>query len=214
MEKGKRYAIVGPSGSGKTTLLNIIGQLYEISDGELLLDQKNVTNGSELLDYIAYVHQEPFIFHDTLQNNLTLFQKYDQQVLKQAIEFSGLAPLLKSEGFHKICAEDGTNLSGGEKQRISIARAYLRKAALILLDESASALDVEMGQAVEENLLKLKDQTLVFVTHKLKEKFLLQMDRSFFLEDGKITEEGTYQQLLSNQKRFYHFMTGKTNESG
>ncbi|MDR1522097.1 MAG: ABC transporter ATP-binding protein/permease [Streptococcaceae bacterium] len=203
IEKGKKYAIVGPSGSGKSTLLNSISQLISPTSGEILVDGhlKNLRKN------ISYINQDPFLFKDSIINNITLYQNYSSEEINRALEFSDLSSRLNPKDLEELCLENGANFSGGEKQRIAIARAYLSNRPIMLLDEFTSAIDSELGQRIEKRILKLKNKTLIFVTHKLHKNFLLTMNEIFFMEQGKIIEKGKFKDLYRKNGRFYeHFL--------
>ena len=203
-EKNKSYAIVGPSGSGKTTLVNLLlckdnnytGNIYynTTEAREISLDS--------LYEISAFVEQNVFVFDDSIINNITMYSRVDEQLLKEVIVKSGLANLIEEKGNDYRCGENGCNLSGGEKQRISIARALVKKAQLLLLDEATSALDNETASSITNNLLEIDNVTKIMITHRLDEEILNKFDEIIVMKNGKIVEAGTYKELISNNSVF------------
>lgn len=201
-EKGKKYAIVGHSGSGKTTLLNIIGQLLDDYSGSILYNGKDVKSEHYIKYDVAFVHQDTFIFSETLEKNITLLQNYSDATIEYAISFSELEEKSKKLG-NTIVKEKGVELSGGEKQRIAIARSVVRNAPIVLMDEVTSALDYKTGKEITEKLLLDHEKTLIFVTHDLRKSFLHSMDQIICVKDGRVIESGTYIDLYNKQGFFY-----------
>lgn len=204
-EKGKSYAIVGLSGSGKSTLLSLLAGYYLNYTGSIQYDQTEVRDISEksLYQLISIVQQESFIFDDTLEQNIKLFKEWSESEIKDATEGACLQQLIESRGYDLKCGENGRELSGGEKQRISIARALLKKSKVLLLDEATSALDVSTSAKIEENLSKLKDTIRIVITHKLDEDLLRKYDEIVMLQEGRIVESGKYDDLLNRKGYFY-----------
>lgn len=203
-EKGKKYAVVGESGSGKTTLLKVISQFLEIDNGEFILN--NQIRGKSLKslhNLLSFIHQDTFIFVDTLLENIRLYQNCSEGELKTAIHQSLLKDKISEVGLEYKCEDNGQNLSGGEKQRISTARALLRDSELFLLDEVTSSLDMETSEKLEKNLLSMEAKTMIFVTHKLSEEFLSNIDCIICMKDGQILEKGTVEELIRAKGYFY-----------
>ncbi len=202
--KNKSYLIVGSSGSGKTTLLNLLaGRNYNYS-GIIKYDEQELKNLSidSLYEQASYIEQNVFVFDDTIENNITMFTKFDEEVLKKVIIEAGLEKLIKEKGLEYTCGENGCNLSGGEKQRIAIARGLLKKAKIMFLDEITSALDNEMSNEVINNILDLKKITKIMITHKLEEAILQRFDQIIVMKNGKIVETGTFEELMEINKIF------------
>ncbi len=196
---GKKYAIVGKSGSGKSTLLKILAGYYRDYTGSVDVD--GVMNQSCSLSLIS---QNIFLFDDTVRNNITLYREYPADALDEAIRMAGLKETIDhlEEGLDTKVEENGSRFSGGEKQRIAIARALLNSKSLLLLDEATSSLDNECAREIEESILSLKNITCIAVTHKLYSGALQKYDKIFVMNDGKIVEQGTFQELMEKSGTF------------
>ena len=204
-QKGKSYAIVGLSGSGKSTLLSLLAGYYFNYTGSIKYDQTEVRDISEksLYQLISIVQQESFIFDDTLEQNVKLFKEWSESEIKEATEGACLQQLIELRGYDLKCGENGRELSGGEKQRISIARALLKKSKVLLLDEATSALDVSTSTKIEDNLSNLKETIRIVITHKLDESLLRTYDEIVMLQEGRIVESGLYDDLMNKKGYFY-----------
>lgn len=209
-EAGKSYAIVGGSGSGKSTLLNLLmgafGSSYEGSvqiDGRELRD----TDPDSLYDLFSLIGQNVFLFDDTLRSNVTMFAPCPEEEVRRAVERSGLSGLVAERGLDMPCGENGGNLSGGEKQRVSIARSLLRGTPVLLLDEATAALDNATAFAVTREILDLKGLTRLVVTHRLEKALLTRYDEIIALRDGRVWERGTFAELMSRPGYFYSLYT-------
>ena len=203
-EKNKSYAIVGPSGSGKTTLLNLlIGKLNNYQ-GSIKYDNKELNSISQdsLYEIISFIEQSVFVFDDTIINNITMFSNVDEQLLNEVIIKSGLDALINEKGLNYKCGENGCNLSGGEKQRIAIARGLIKKSQIMFLDEITSALDNETSNTITNNVLQLNDITKIMITHRLEESVLRNFDKIIVMKNGRIHEQGTYDELINNNNLF------------
>lgn len=195
-EKGKKYVIVGDSGSGKSTLLKIILNYYPIQNGKV-----------NQIDYhhVSVIHQESHIFNDTLRNNLSLGMEMEDSQLKKCLEFVGLEDF----DLDQIVNEDGGNISGGQLQRISIARAMAHLKEVLLCDEITSSLDNTIARKIEHNIIDLKDETILYVTHKLYEDTLTRFDQIVMMRNGSILECGTFKELMDKKEAFYHLFTNQ-----
>lgn len=204
----KKYAIVGTSGSGKSTLLQAITGFIRDYQGQILINQEDVEalNEEELVHFFSYIHQSTFIFKDTLENNLTLYQDYPGDRIEQAIIDARLEALIERlpSKLQYMCDEEGSNLSGGEKQRISIARALLRDTAVLILDEGTASLDNETAARIEHTLLGIEDKTVIVVTHKLEQTFLRGFDQILCMNQGEIVEQGSFDELMNHRRFFYN----------
>ena len=203
-EKNKSYAIVGTSGSGKTTLINLLLGKYNNYSGDIYYNNADLKNISldSLFEIASFVEQNVFVFDDSIINNITMYSNIDEELLKEAINKSGLAKLIDEKGPDYRCGENGCNLSGGEKQRISIARALVKKSQLLLLDEATSALDNETSSSITNNLLRINNTTKIMITHRLDEEILNQFDEIVVMKNGQIVEFGTYKELLNKNGIF------------
>ena len=136
-----------------------------------------------------------------------MFQEFSKEEVDRVIDMAGLRELIKEKGEDYLCGENGSGLSGGEKQRISIARALLRKTKMLLVDEATAALDAETSNRVIKAILALKDMTRVIVTHDLDAGTLEKYDSILTLKNGKIIENGTFEELMKNKGYFYSLYT-------
>ena len=203
-EKNRSYAIVGPSGSGKTTLVNLLLGKYNSYSGSIIYNDtelKEITIDS-LFEVSSFVEQNVFVFDDSIINNITMYSNVDEQLLDESIKKSGLSKLIEEKGKDYRCGENGCNLSGGEKQRISIARALVKKAQLLLLDEATSALDNETSQSITNNLLGIDNTIKIMITHRLDEELLKKFDEIIVMKNGEIVENGSYDELIKNNSTF------------
>lgn len=204
-EAGKKYAIVGPSGSGKTTLFNLLSKYSDDYNGEILFDgiELRELSYSSILNIISIIHQNVFVFNDTIYNNITLYKKIPDEKFNSVIQQSGLSSFLGLHGKDYLCGANGINLSGGEKQRISIARALLRGTPILLMDEATSALDKKNSHEITSSVLKMSDVTALIITHRLEESLLKKYDGIFVLNHGHLAEFGTFNQLMENKGLLY-----------
>ncbi len=208
-ELGKKYAIVGASGSGKSTLLNLLMASYQNYDGTILYDDTELReiSSSNLYEIESIIHQNVFVFNATIKDNITMFRDFPEEQINEAIRLSGLSALIKEKGAEYLCGENGSGLSGGEKQRISIARSLLKKSQVLLVDEATAALDAETAYQVSSSILGLKDVTSIVVTHVLDEGLLKQYDSIIALKNGSIVEMGTFDELIAEKGYFYSLFT-------
>lgn len=207
IEKGKKYAIVGHSGSGKSTLLKLLLNYYTEYSGEIRVDDINILQIDPecLFSLISMIHQNVFLFDTTIKENIALYQPYIEAQMKQAIECSGLSEFIHSlEGQENTqIGEAGSRLSGGEKQRIAIARALVRNTPILLLDEATAALDNTLAYSIEKSILNLQDATALVITHKLSPELLKQYDSILVMRKGELVEQGSFQALIDRKQYFY-----------
>ena len=178
IDKNKKYAIVGESGSGKSTLIKLLMRYYNDYEGSILLDNNDLKNiySSDLYKNMSMIQQNVFMFDDSIKENIRLYSNHTDDDIINACERSGLTKLIDKlpEGINSLVGENGNKLSGGEKQRIAIARALINNTQILILDESTSALDNETAYNLEHSLLNLDDLTLITVTHKLIKGILIK----------------------------------------
>ncbi len=207
VEKGEKCAIVGGSGSGKSTLLLLLLRFYDSYTGEITIDGQKVTdiNYNSLYNLISTIQQNVFMFDDTIENNIILYNNYDSKVINDVISKSGLRKLVDSlpKREKSLVGENGSNLSGGEKQRIAIARALIKNTPILILDEATSSLDNENAYNIENSILSLDELTCLVVTHKLNEEILSKYDKIIVLKNGQVEEIGKFDELVNNQGYFY-----------
>ena len=202
---GKKYAIVGASGSGKSTLFKLLTKYSNEYDGNILfdgIDLRNITYSS-LSEIISEVQQNVFVFHDSIYNNICLYKKISEEKFDYVIQKSGLSSLIQQKGKNFSCGANGSKLSGGEKQRISIARALLRNASVLLMDEASSALDEKTADEIMNSILDMPDITSLVITHRLNSTLLKKYDGIFVLHHGKIVEFGAFDELMKNKGLLY-----------
>jgi len=217
LQPGERMAIIGRTGSGKTTIADLLLRMYDITEGDIFIDNKNIQeyNLSSLRKKMGYVPQDSFLFSDTVAANIA-FGTNDAD-LKKVKEFSKYSAVYQeimglSDGFDTVVGERGVTLSGGQKQRISIARALIKEPDIIILDDCLSAVDAATEQTILGYLNgALADKTTIIITHRIYSS--LQFDKIIVLEDGRISEAGTHEELLSN-KGFYFEMLEKQKSEG
>lgn len=200
IKKGETVSIMGNTGSGKSTILDLIGRLYDPTQGRILLDNKDVRDIhlKSLRKAIGYVPQDSFLFSDTIKHNIR-FGKKDatqeevEEAAKQAAVHHNIVDL--SQGYDTILGERGITLSGGQKQRISIARAFIKDPVILLLDDSLSAVDTETEETILNNLKEVSsNKSTIIVSHRISTA--KNADRIIVLEDGKIIQEGTHIELI------------------
>lgn len=208
-EKGKKYAIIGDSGSGKSTMLNLLMGAFDNYHGSLKVDQIEMKdiNSDSLFDEVSLIDQNVFLFDASIKDNITMFKDVEEEKLMDAIQKAGLSELVKNKGLDFVCGENGNNLSGGEKQRISIARSLIKGAPVLLLDEITSALDEKTAHAINQEVVSLKDKLCIEITHRLDESILKQYDKLLVLRNGRIEETGTFDELYNEKKYFYSLYT-------
>lgn len=204
-EPRKSYAIVGASGSGKSTMLKLLAGELENYKGKMFVDGKDYDSlyFSDICSVITYVRQNNFLFDSTIENNICMFKQFPEEVINRSIEFAGLKEVIDKKDIDFTCGENGNRLSGGEGQRVAIARGILRGTPILLLDEATASLDVKTSSQVERSLLALKDYTRIVVSHKLHENVLSEYDCVIAIKDGRIEEMGTFEELMQNKGYFY-----------
>lgn len=202
IRNGDKVAIVGASGCGKSTLLRLLCKHYESFDGEILINGSSIKSidDDSYFGSITYIPQEPFIFEDTVRNNISLGKEYPEEKIKEVIALSGLEDVISSleNGLDTVLSEHGGNISGGQKKRIAIARALIRGCDTLLIDEVTSSLDVETTSSLVQWLLTLPC-TIVVVTHDIFDSYMNRFTTIYCMEGGKIAESGTYDDLIRQQ---------------
>ena len=209
-EKGKKYALVGLSGSGKSTLMKLISKRIKADEGKICIDGTDLDEISRnsIINLISTINQNVFLFKGSIYDNITLFSKdYSEEKVKDVILKAELGKYLDRLYDKELISENANNLSGGEKQRISIARSLIKDTKIILADEILSSLDNEIAFSIEKELLELENITLISVTHRLIKENLKQYDKILVLKDGKIEEKGNFEELMSFDSYFKKLYT-------
>lgn len=208
-EAGKSYAVVGASGSGKSTLLNLLMAAHDGYGGEICYDDLELRrmDTESLYDIVSVVQQNVFIFNASIRENITMFADFPKEEVDRAIELSGLSSLIASRGEDYLCGENGSGLSGGEKQRVSIARSLLKKSQVLLVDEATAALDAQTAFQVSGAILDLNRLTRIVVTHALDENLLRRYDCILAMKNGQLVESGSFEALMEKKGYFYSLFT-------
>lgn len=208
-ESGKAYAVVGGSGSGKSTLLNLLMAASLNYDGKILFDGTELQNiaPETLYELLSVIQQNVFVFNASIKDNVTMFRSFPQGEIDRAIAHAHLSGLLAERGENYLCGENGNGLSGGEKQRISIARSLLKKSSVLLADEVTAALDAQTAYQVSSDILDLSGITRIVVTHTLEENLLRRYDGIVVLKNGSIVETGSFSELMARKEYFYALFT-------
>ena len=211
-------AIVGPSGSGKTTLCNLIARFWDVQEGTVRIGGKNVRDytADSVLEYLSMVFQNVYLFHDSVENNIRFGRP--EATHEQVVEAAKRACchdfiLSLPDGYDTIIGEGGSTLSGGEKQRISIARAILKDAPIIILDEATSSVDPENEQALLSAIQELtKDKTLISIAHRLST--VRNADQIIVIDQGRVVQQGKHNELLQKDGIYRKFLSLRTRATG
>ena len=217
INSNSKVAFVGPSGSGKTTICHLMARFWDVQNGEVLLDGKNVKdyNIDSLMDNFTFVFQNVYLFNDTILNNLRFgnnnasMDEIDEALKMACCEFVYDLP----NGINTIIGEGGATLSGGELQRLSIARAILKNSRIVILDEATANVDPEN----EEKLMKAidsltKNKTVIMIAHRLKT--VKNCDNIFVIDQGKIVQSGTHNELIKNDGIYKSFVSERKEAVG
>ena len=210
-KQGTSTALVGSSGSGKTTVTNLIARFWDCQSGIISIDGTDITKiyPEELLTNISMIFQDVYLVNDTIENNIKLGKPdaTHEEVVKAAKDASCHEFITELENsYDTVVGEGGSTLSGGEKQRISIARALLKDTPIILLDEATASLDADNEHEIRKSLDKLiKNKTVITIAHKLNT--IKNYDQIIVMSDGIIEEKGTHKELMKNKKRYYEMYT-------
>lgn len=214
-EKGKSYIIVGESGSGKTSLINLLMGYFDIYNGSVNIDGNELSDITleSLYNMISIVEQNVFVFDDTIKNNITMYKNFSDEEYMNAVSIAGLDKLISKSGNDYLCGENGKNLSGGEKQRISIARSVLKKSSVLIMDEATSALDKMNTISIENEIMSIENITRIIITHHEINDMFRKSDHIIVMDDGMVKENGTYDELVSAKGAFYELLKRKTKVS-
>ena len=213
IHQNTKILVIGANGSGKSTLLKLIQGRIQEYFGEINFNGISIQSipKNELYSYSSFVQQNVFIFDDSLINNITLHESFSREKIKNVIKLVELEEIIKTKGTTTL-GENGSHLSGGQKQKIEIARALIRNREILFLDEAFSAIDKESSQRIEAKILKEYKKTLFSIEHTISEKNLNLYDRVLVLKDGVIKEDGTPKELCNNTDSFiYNLIQNKAN---
>lgn len=206
-------AIAGPSGSGKTTFCNLIARFWDVNSGEILIGGKNIKDYKieNLMNSISMVFQDVYLFEDTIENNIKFGkQNASHEEVVQAAKKARCHEFIEAlpEGYNTLIGEGGASLSGGEKQRISIARAMLKDAGIIIFDEATANIDPENEDKLKEAIESLtKNKTVIMIAHRLKT--IRNADQILVLKDGEIVERGSHEELIKNNGLYSDLINAK-----
>jgi subfamily B ATP-binding cassette protein MsbA len=218
IKAGEVVAFVGMSGGGKTSLVNLIPRFYDVTSGCILIDGYDIRDVTlqSLRRQIAIVTQQTILFNDSVKNNIAYgdIKRTDEEIIAAAKAANAHSFIMRlPQGYDSNIGELGTKLSGGEKQRISIARALLKDAPILILDEATSSLDTEAEIEVQEALDNLmKGRTTLVIAHRLST--IRNADRIITLVNGEIVEEGTHEALLANKGEYYRLYNLQFKDEG
>lgn len=209
LEKGKSYAIVGSSGCGKSTLLNLLLGGMEDYKGSIFFDTYNIKDISKdsLYHLVSMIQQNVFVFDATIRENITMYKEFSDSKIQDVLQLAKLEALIEEKGQLYRCGENGSGLSGGEKQRISIARSLLKHSSVLLVDEATASLDRQNAHEIVSDILEIKDVTRVVVTHSLEDSLLKRYDEIITMKDGRIVEQGNFEKLMERKDYFYALYT-------
>ena len=211
MKKGEMTALVGPSGGGKSTIASLLARFWDIKEGTIKVDGKDIKNVSlgSLMDKISMVFQRVYLFKDTIYNNIIIGRPdATREEVIEAAKKARCYDFIMSfpEGFDTVIGEGGASLSGGEKQRLSIARCILKDSPIVILDEATASVDADNECAIQEAISELcKNKTLLVIAHRLKT--IRDADQILVISDGKIIERGNHEKLMEKDGVYAHMVS-------
>lgn len=211
MKKGEMTALVGPSGGGKSTIASLLARFWDIKEGMIKVDGKDIKNVSlgSLMDKISMVFQRVYLFKDTIYNNIVIGRPdATREEVIEAAKKARCYDFIMSfpEGFDTVIGEGGASLSGGEKQRLSIARCILKDSPIVFLDEATASVDADNERAIQEAISELcKNKTLLVIAHRLKT--IRDADQILVISDGKIIERGNHEKLMEKDGVYAHMVS-------
>ncbi len=209
IRKGETLGILGTIGSGKTTLMNLITRLYNVPDGKIIIDGKDINQiPIEILrNNICYITQDNFLFSSSLKDNISLFkEEYEDEEIKDSTKKAIVYEDIKKmpEGINTVIGERGGDLSGGQKQRIAISRAFLKESPILIFDDTFSALDNKTSEKLLQNIKELsKEKTCIIISNKVSD--VKNSDKIIVLDNGNIVESGKHDELISNKGIYSQF---------
>lgn len=210
IRQGEMTALVGPSGGGKSTIANLLARFWDVKDGSIKVRGKDIRDVSlgSLMDSISMVFQRVYLFQDTVANNISIGRPdaTREEVIEAAKKARCYDFIMQlPEGFDTVIGEGGASLSGGEKQRISIARCILKDSPIVILDEATASVDADNERAIQEAISELcKDKTLLVIAHRLKT--IKDADQILLISDGEVRERGTHDELMAIGGQYSHMV--------
>lgn len=217
INKGQTLAVLGKTGAGKSTILDLIGRLYDIDEGEILINNIKIDkhNLTDLRDSIGYVPQDAFLFSDSIKSNIMFGKENatDEDVIEAAKNAQVHKNIIKfNKGYDTVLGERGITLSGGQKQRVSIARAIIKAPKILLFDDCLSAVDTETEEKILKNLNKVsKGKTTIIVSHRVSSA--KNADKIIVLDNGKIVQEGSHESLINVDGYYQHLYLKQLSEN-
>mgnify|MGYP002417274594 CR=1 FL=1 len=218
MQKNTMTALVGPSGGGKSTIANLLARLWDVKSGKVTIRGTDIRDIplAELMKQISMVFQRVYLFQDTIYNNISMGKPdateeevYEAAKKARCYDFIMALP----DGFQTVIGEGGATLSGGEKQRISIARCILKDAPIVILDEATASVDTDNESYIQEAINELvKGKTLLVIAHRLNT--IRQADQILVISDGRISEQGTHDELMAKAGIYQDFVNIRKKASG
>lgn len=199
--KGSKTAIIGRNGSGKTTIINLLTRMYEPTSGKIMLETEDISELPlpEYRNMVSVVSQQIYLFNDTIRNNICLYKRVDDVIVEEACKDSGLEDFIKEVSLDYVVGQNGAMLSGGQKQKIALARALIHDKPIVIFDEATSNTDAYSEQQINGLLdTKLKEKTVIVITHK--KEILNKVDQIVVLKEGVVIDNGTYDELVGKNE--------------
>lgn len=199
--KGSKTAIIGRNGSGKTTIINLLTRMYEPTSGKIMLGTEDISELPlpEYRNMVSVVSQQIYLFNDTIRNNICLYKLVDDVIVEEACKDSGLEDFIKEVSLDYVVGQNGAMLSGGQKQKIALARALIHDKPIVIFDEATSNTDAYSEQQINGLLdTKLKEKTVIVITHK--KEILNKVDQIVVLKEGVVIDNGTYDELVGKNE--------------
>lgn len=199
--KGSKTAIIGRNGSGKTTIINLLTRMYEPASGKIMLGTENILELPlpEYRNMVSVVSQQIYLFNDTIRNNICLYKQVDDVIVEEVCKDSGLEDFIKEVSLDYVVGQNGAMLSGGQKQKIALARALIHDKPIVIFDEATSNTDAYSEQQINGLLdTKLKEKTVIIITHK--KEILNKVDHIVVMKEGVVIDNGTYDELVGKNE--------------